>query len=212
MNSKSSESSVSPSHSHDKLSEAGLDQINANISAISEFYAHEQEKISPSQRFLEKISHFVGQPLYFGSILLFIAAWILANVFARQLGWVEFDKPPFFWLQGIVSLGALLTTTVVVIKQNRMARTEEQRAHLDLQINLLTEQKTTKIIDLLEELRRDLPMVKDRYDQEAKAFQESTDPHLVLAALDEEGISVEQPKHTGGAKTDVERNKHGKIS
>lgn len=212
MNFKPSEPPVSSTHSHDKLSEAGLDQINENIGAISEFYAREKQKISPSQRFLENISHFVGQPLYFGSILLFVAAWILANVFARQLGWVEFDEPPFLWLQGTVSLGALLTTTVVAIKQNRMARIEEQRAHLDLQVNLLTEQKSTKIINLLEELRRDLPMVKNRYDPAAEAFQESTDPHLVLAALDERDVSAERPQDTREAKTDVARNKPGKIS
>ena len=86
----------------------------------------------------------------------------------------------------IVSLGALITATVVLIKQNRLAKLEEQRAHLDLQVNLLTEQKVTKIINLLEELRHDLPMVKDRHDAEAMALQQPTDPHVVLAALDEQ--------------------------
>ena len=85
-----------------------------------------------------------------------------------------FDPPPFAWLQGIFSLGALLTATVVLIKQNRLAKLEEPRAHLDLQVNLLAEQKTTKLIDLMEELRRDLPMVKDRNDPEAAALQTST--------------------------------------
>ncbi len=66
MNSKSSQPSVASRHSHDKLSEAGLNQINENIGAISEFYAREKQKISASQRFLESISRFVGQPLYFG--------------------------------------------------------------------------------------------------------------------------------------------------
>ena len=193
MNSTSSEPTKASTQSHDKLSEAGLDQINDNIGAISEFYAREKQKISPPQRFLENISRFVGQPLYFGSILLFVTGWILANIYARPLGWVEFDEPPFVWLQGTLSLGALLTTTVVAIKQNRMAKIEEQRAHLDLQINLLTEQKSTKIIDLLEELRRDLPIVKNRFDPEAEAFQESTDPHLILAALDEQDVSAEPP-------------------
>ena len=127
----------------------------------------------------------MGRPLYAGSILLFVALWILANVYAREFGWVEFDPAPFSWLQGIVSLGALLTTTVVLIKQNRLAKLEELRAHLDLQVNLLTEQKTTKLIDLMEELRRDLPMVKDRHDPEAAAFQQPTDPQQVLAAIDE---------------------------
>jgi Protein of unknown function (DUF1003) len=36
---------------------------------------------------------------------------------------------------------ALLTTALVLVKQNRQARVEEHRAHLDLQVNLLAEQK-----------------------------------------------------------------------
>jgi len=77
-----------------------------------------------------------------------------------------------------------VTTIVVLVKQNRLAKMEERRAHLELQVNLLTEQKATKIINLLEELRRDLPMIKDRHDAEATAFQQPTDPESVLAALD----------------------------
>jgi uncharacterized membrane protein len=38
----------------------------------------------------------------------------------------------------LVSCVALVTTTVVLIAQNRQARFEQQRAHLDLQVNLLT--------------------------------------------------------------------------
>lgn len=85
---------------------------------------------------------------------------MLVNVALREVGLAEFDPAPFFWLQGGVDLGALLTATVVLTKQNRSARLAEQRAHLDLKVMLLTEQKTAKLIDLLEELRRDLPNVK----------------------------------------------------
>lgn len=185
MSEKTSAPPASPSPTHDTSSQSGLDPIGHNIEAIVAFYAREEHKISRSQRRLEHISGFVGRPLYIGSILLFVAFWMLANVAARQFGLVEFDPAPFIWLQGIMGLGALLTATVVLIKQGRLAKIEEQRAHLDLQVNLLTEQKTTKIIDLLEELRRDLPMVKNRPDPEAAALQQPTDPHLVLAALDE---------------------------
>ena len=66
---------------------------------------------------------------------------------------VSTAPPPYHWLQGLVALGALLTATVVLGKQNRLARLEEQRAHLELKATLLTEQKAAKLIDLLEELR-----------------------------------------------------------
>lgn len=111
-----------------------------------------------------------------------------------------FDPAPFHLLAGIVALGALITSTVVLIKQNRLAKLEGQRAHLELQVNLLTEQKATKIINLIEELRRDLPMVKDRHDHEATAFQQPTDPEAVLAALDEQFDTVERSKHAGGSE------------
>jgi hypothetical protein len=37
----------------------------------------------------------------------------------------------------------------------------------------------------MEELRRDLPNVRNRHDSEAVALQQSMNPDLVLAALDE---------------------------
>jgi uncharacterized membrane protein len=170
---------------HDKSNNPGVDPISQNIGTILQFYTREEQKITGTQRFLADIGSFVGRPLYTGSILLFVALWILANVYAHEFGWVEFDPAPFSWLQGMVSLGALLTTTVVLIKQNRLAKLEELRAHLDLQVNLLTEQKSTKLIDLIEELRRDLPMVKNRHDPAAAVMQQPTDPQQVLAAIDE---------------------------
>jgi uncharacterized membrane protein len=167
------------------------DQISQNINAVLDFYAREDEKITYWQRALERLSCTIGQPSFLGFILLFVLLWMLGDISMRLLGQAEFDPPPFFWLQGIVGLAALLTTTIVLIRQNRLAKLEEQRAHLDLKVTLLTEQKAAKLIDLLEELRRDLPNVKNRHDPEAVALQQSMNPGLVLAALDERALPAE---------------------
>jgi uncharacterized membrane protein len=156
-----------------------------NIDAVLEFYEREEQKISRSQRVLEGISRFLGQPIFLGIILLFVALWMLANTALRAQGIAQFDPPPFSWLQGIVGLGALLTATVVLTRQNRLAKLSEQRAHLDLKVTLLTEQKAAKIIDILEELRRDLPMVRNRLDPEAAVLQQSMSADQVLATLGE---------------------------
>jgi uncharacterized membrane protein len=190
MNVKTPTPPVSAAHAPGKSSAPGLDQISQNIETILAFYSNDEQKISASQRVLEAISGFVGRPLYLGAIVLLAALWIFANVMAHHLGFAELDPAPFFWLQGLVSLGALLTTTVLLIKQNRLAKLEERRAHLELQVNLLTEQKTTKLINLMEELRRDLPMVRDRDDPEAAALQQPTDAVQVLAELDERREAV----------------------
>lgn len=168
------------------------DQVSQNIEAVLEFYTREEQKISRSQRIMERISCFIGQPVFLGIILLFVSLWMLVNDVLHQFGRGEFDPAPFPWLQGIVGLGALLTATVVLIRQNRLAKLAEQRAHLDLKLTLLTEQKATKLIDLMEELRRDLPNVKNRHDPEAAALQQSMSPEQVLATLDERGEPEEQ--------------------
>ena len=187
MESKSAEPLVAPPASRDAPIEVERDQISRNIGAVENFYRREDRNISRSQRILERIGLLIGQPLFLGFILLFVALWMLVNVMLHHLGLAAFDPPPFFWLQGLVGLGALLTATAVLTKQNRLAKLAEQREHLDLKVTLLTEQKAAKLIDLLEELRRDLPNVENREDLEATALQRSMNPDLVLAALDERG-------------------------
>jgi uncharacterized membrane protein len=120
----------------------------------------------------------------FGSVLA-IACWISVQAVLVLSGMKSFDPPPFSWLQGAMSLSALLITTMVLIAHNRQDQHAEQRRHLDLQVLLLVEQQVTKVVALLEELRRDLPTLRNRHDPQAEAMQEVIDPHDVLAALDE---------------------------
>ena len=68
-------------------------------------------------------------------------------------------------------------------------RLEQQHAHLDLQVNLLTEQKVTKLIGLMEELRRDLPMVRNRHDAQAAALEQPADTAQVLSAISQVGLA-----------------------
>ena len=164
-------------------------QIGQNIAAVHEFYTREEQKRSPTQRHAESIGRFVGRPAFLVVILLFISLWMGANLALPACGLAAFDPAPFFWLQGIIGLAALLTTTVVLAKQNRVAKLGEQRDHLDLKVTLLIEQKTAKLIDLLEELRRDLPNVKNRHDSGAAVMQQAMSPDGVLAALDEKVTS-----------------------
>ena len=168
------------------------DHISQNIESILALHQRESETLTPSQRRLERISRFVGRPLYLVSVAGCVALWIAYNWGAPLLHLVPWDPPPFAWLDGLLTFIALMTTTIVLIAQNRQEKLEQQRAHLDLQVNLLTEQKVTKLIHLLEELRRDLPMVRDRHDPQAEAMQEGADTNQVVSALKEVGLTSHQ--------------------
>ena len=134
---------------------------------------------------MERITAQLGQPRSFYLIVAFAAAWSGFNVLAPRLGARGFDPPPFSYLQGLVGLGALLMTCIILITQNRRSAHAEQRAQLDLQVNLLAEQKVAKLIALLEELRRDIPIVRDRVDQVAESMKEPVDARAVLSALED---------------------------
>jgi uncharacterized membrane protein len=174
-------------------------QIGQNIAAVHDFYSREERRRSASQRHAERIGGFVGQPAFLVVTLLFVATWVGANLALVASGRAPFDEAPFFWLQGLLGLAALLTTTVVLIKQDRVSKLGEQRDHLDLKVTLLIEQKTAKLIDLIEELRRDLPDVKHRHDADAVVMQQAIRPQAVLAALDEEVISPDGSVSTSTA-------------
>ena len=159
---------------------ASADPMNQSIESLAQLHVHMERKIGRHQRAIETVTAFLGRPRFLYFIMLFVILWITANTALWKIHWVIFDQPPFYWLQGIIGLSALLMTTIVLITQNRQSRSTEQRRQLDLQVNLLVEQKVTKLIALIEELRGDLPQVANRHDPEAEAMKQPVDPHEVL--------------------------------
>ena len=158
--------------------------VSENIDTISAFHEREEEHLSRLQVIIEKISVFFSRPSYFFGIIVFVLVWIAANLIADENGGDALDPPPFFWLQGLISLNAFLITVTLMIRQNRMAQLAKRHSHLDLQVNLLTDKKTSKIIALLEELRADSPDVKDRKDAESDELKQPANTGAVLGAID----------------------------
>jgi len=165
--------------------EAGTDYRNENVETLATLHARSQRHVSEHQRRIERVTAQIGRPHTLYLLLGFTAFWIAANLVAPALGVRALDPPPFTWLQGVVGFVALLMTTTVLITQNRQSSHAEQRAQLDLHVNLMAEQKVAKLIALMEELRRDLPSVRDRVDRVADTMKEPVDPHALLSALEE---------------------------
>jgi uncharacterized membrane protein len=169
----------------DTLSE----HIEQNIEGVVALQRREWAQTSVSQRRVERIGRFMGRPVYLVGLLCLAILWIAVNVGMSHFGYAPLDPVPFEILQGMLSLIALITTTIVLIAQNRQTKLEQQHTHLGLQVNLLTEQKVSKLIHLIEELRRDLPMVKDRHDPQAILLQEGADTKQVLSAIEDVGLT-----------------------
>ena len=105
-----------------------------------------------------------------------------------------FDDAPFYWLQGIVSLTGVMLAVLILTTENRTAQIDLRRDRLDLQINLLTERKVAKLIDMVDALRRDLPQIPTHHDAEVAEFRESISPGDVARAIEER--SQAEPSET----------------
>ncbi|MFD2365096.1 DUF1003 domain-containing protein [Pseudoduganella sp. GCM10020061] len=160
--------------------------VSENIETIAEFCAlHEMRKSAP-QTMIERFSYLVGSPGYILASVAFIVAWVAYNVLAGEIGASVIDEPPFFWLQGIIAVNAFVISTTVLIRQNHAAKLAEHHTNLDLQVSLLTEKKTSKIIELLEQLRQETPTAHHDRDAEAEELQRPANARAVLSAIDEE--------------------------
>jgi uncharacterized membrane protein len=165
--------------------------IDQNIESVVAIQRRDWEQMSPWQRRVERLGRFVARPSYIIGLLLCALSWIVFNLAAPVFDRRAFDPFPFPLLDGLLTFCALLTTTVVLITQGRQAKLEQQHTHLNLQVTLLTEQKVSKLIHLLEELRHDLPMVRDRHDAQANVLQQATNTAQVISAIEDVGLTGE---------------------
>src|SRR5215211_6792505 len=136
--------------------------IDQNVATIASLREHADGDLSAHQRSVESVTAALGRPRSIYVTITVVSLWCAANVIAPSLGMQAVDPPPFFYLQGCVGCVALLMMIMVLTSQARQRKEAERDAHLDLQINLLAEQKITKLVSLVEELRRDMPHVPNR--------------------------------------------------
>jgi uncharacterized membrane protein len=114
-----------------------------------------------------------------------MALWVSGNVVGRLLGLWVVDPPPFVWLQGAVTTGALYVAILILTTQRREEELSSQRGQLMLELAILNDQKSSKIIELLEEFRRDNPMIADRVHNEAQAMSMPSDHRAVMDTIKE---------------------------
>jgi uncharacterized membrane protein len=98
-------------------------------------------------------------------------------------GWRPIDPFPFSFLTLVVSLEAIFLSIFVLISQNTLTRLSERRAQLDLQINMLAEQESTRTVALLERIAEQLG-VPVRAEPSERELAAPTDIRDVVSTLD----------------------------
>ncbi len=122
--------------------------VRENIDAVANMEQQFLERRTPIERAVDAVADFTGTLTFALIHLGLFVFWPLANLgLVRSLP--AFDPYPFVMLATGVSCEAVLLSTFVLMKQNRMAKRADERDHLHLQINLLAEKEITKILQTL---------------------------------------------------------------
>ena len=90
-------------------------------------------------------------PDFIGMLIVIAAAWISLNLLVTAFGYRPIDPPPFSGLGGAVSLISLYMVVLILATQRREYQLAQLREQLTLELAILSEQKTAKVIQLLEE-------------------------------------------------------------
>jgi uncharacterized membrane protein len=166
--------------------------IEETVRSLAQLHADHHQNATPHERAVARVTALLAHPRFIGGLALVVAAWMTLNLLAAQFGYRALDPPPFSWLEGAVSLGSLYIVVLILATQRREDQLTQRREQLTLELTILSEQKTAKIIQLLEESRRDNPQVHDRHDPEAEAMAQPADPGSVLVAIRETHAKAEQ--------------------
>jgi uncharacterized membrane protein len=141
--------------------------VDANIDAIIGAEQTVHRARSPSEVVYGWVGGFIGTLTFVVVQVLCVVLWVAINAgLATSIR--PFDLFPFPILSLILTLEALLVAAFVLMKQNSMSKLADRRSHLDLQINLMTERETTKIIRMLLEIGERLDIQHKVLDEESR--------------------------------------------
>jgi uncharacterized membrane protein len=156
-----------------------------NVDTVSRLEQAAREQRTAADRIAEAIANFCGSMPFVWVHILWFGGWILLNSIPRI---PHLDPFPFTFLTLVVSLEAIFLSTFILINQNAETRISERRSHLDLQLNLLSEQENTKMIAILQAIAAKVGADLNE-DPHLQALSEETIPEKLV-----EQIEVRQTK------------------
>jgi uncharacterized membrane protein len=151
-----------------------------NVEIIAQLENAANAERSATDRLADAISQFVGSMRFVYIHVVWFAGWIALFT----LPWIpatwRIDPFPYTFLTFVVSLEAIFLSTFILISQNHEERVARRRNHLDLQINLLSEQENSQMLKMLNAIQQRLAIESD---PAANALQEATKPEAMISQI-----------------------------
>jgi uncharacterized membrane protein len=161
--------------------ETVTDLTERNVQTIVQLEQTATKQRTRADRVADFVASFCGSMTFVWVHVAWFGGWIVVNAVP---GLPHFDSFPFTFLTLVVSLEAIFLSTFILISQNHQTRQSEKRNHLDLQVNLLTEQENTKMLRLLDQIAAKVG-VDMNDDPDIAVLEEATAPEMLEKQIDE---------------------------
>ena len=169
---------------HQQTSRAPSFGSTENIELIRLLEERARARRTLGVRVSDAITAIIGTMSFVVFHVLWLGTWFFVNSGGAS-GIVEpFDPFPFGILTLAVSAEGVLLAIFVLISQNRLMRDADRRALIDLHVNLLTEQSSTKILQILQQLGERLDIREVKGDPEAARLARPTNLVQLINELD----------------------------
>lgn len=123
-------------------------RFSRRLNRIHGYQAKHNLRKTKAERLADKVTDFTGSV----GFLIINAVWFIVWIFIN-LNLVPsikaFDPFPFALLTMIVSLEAIFLSIFVLISQNRQSKIADLRQEIDLQVNMISEEEITKVMQML---------------------------------------------------------------
>jgi len=166
--------------SEEAVASSLADLTKRNVEIVAQLEKAADAERSLTDRMADAISRFVGSMRFVYIHVVWFAAWIALSTLPFIPEAWQIDPFPFTFLTFVVSLEAIFLSTFILIAQNHEERVARRRNHLDLQINMLSEQENSQMLKMLDAIQRHLQIGSD---PEAAALQEATRPEAMVAQI-----------------------------
>ena len=152
--------------------------IQSNVARVVKLEAAQKENRSVGEKLSEFIAAFCGSMTFVWVHVIWFGGWVVVN---SAVPVYHFDPFPYTFLTLVVSLEAIFLSTFILISQNHETELTERRNHLDLQINMLAEQESTKTLEIVQAIALKVGVTFD--DESLQHLLEPMDPEKLVKQI-----------------------------
>jgi len=158
-------------------------QAQSHIDSIVRQEEEALERRSDAERLADAVGAFAGNPIFVVLHLLVVTAWLVVN--SGLISVRPFDPYPFQLLGVIVAVEAVILSSFILMRQNRMMRRGEHRDHLNLQVDLLAEKEITKVLQMVRAICAQMGLQNIAADSEIRELSKTTSVESLSQKLEE---------------------------